>query len=774
MRKKLGEKVFLFSIFALTILAVSAVMASRRNKAISRFEWIEILCDREGIEGYETNTPFYDDVDEDNEYYDSVQAAVEKDIISIGKEFEGEKVAKGKFVALTAMRTVGEGRLKLALEIEGKLEDEDYIKIALEQKLISKYDLNKSMSEDDCIELLDRLDELYYSAFLRDDYEYIEYADNVIEISDDDIEKYSYDYSTINISADNDIEEGDIIVFTDKDTHQKVARKVISRDENGEYILIDSAIEETVEELKVSDVVEVKAEDIINYYNCQENISISNTAFFKTDKTIESEGFTIKVETDDTDGYNRLVISLIDNKTGAKYQIPNNIDLNDDDIYTGEFKVNRIALAGMVDYGAYKGLEYASIAMDLDMSVKAGLESEEKKRFSLFEVPVPLASGAATVVVRFNLLIDAKGTMTIGADIPAIYDIEYNSKTGGFNKQNSISIENAEFKIDCEGQIGGEVEGILSILKIANIVDTELSLRAVAEASTEIRQNGMVCTEIAARAPIVEFRICDDDEADSLLKKVYDTERVKVTLDKKAKNLSFHHEIYPDGTRAFVDSCTYKEEKNGQNAIEEKETGLNVDSAHLDHSYITKYGEKNAITCPTFVFDYPEGWNVTQEIYDESGVIEEVILEDSLGAKIIYMNYTKLGYGGQYIMRGETTKVYDSRFVPSYPAGTDTDMSSLGSFVVAQILVTGSMDMGLDDDYRDVSINNAYTTYGIIPENRLGAFKDIEGEEGVFQLLSFEYPRSKYCFVAEPPYDGWTEQERTEALSILSSFRVSD
>lgn len=764
-------------VIIIIIIAVVCVVvaASRSRNAVSRYEWLKMLCEREGIEEYAIDSPFYDDVDESDEYYSVVQAAVEKDIIPAEGEYKGRGATRGEFAALTAMRTVGEGRIQLALGIEEDLTDEDYIDIAMEHGLISSKDIKKCMTDDMCKNLLDKLDELYYSDFLRDDYEDVVYSKRVIEIADSSVIDYSVDFSSITIDSENyDLEEGDIIVFAEKNLKSKISRQVIGENGNGEYQLSSVSLEETVEKLKVSDVVEVGLEDIVNYYQYDESVSIVDTAFFSTDEPIESKGFTVKFETDDN---KNIVINFIDNETGAKYQNVSSIKLDEDENYEGEFSINRIMLAGMIDYEVIKGLKYADIALDIDMSAKAGLKSEVEKRIPLFEVPVPLAGGTVTAVIRLNILIDAEGSISVAADIPVIYDVSYDANTGAYNKQRNVSVENKEFLIDCKGQIHGEIEGILNILNLTNVLDAEISVGAIAEANATDRQNGMTCIDVNARAPIVRFAVCDDDEADSLLGKIFDTDRLEVELDAKAKKFVFHSEIYPDGTRKIVDKCTYKEDtsfdagKEISNKDIEDSEEVATEKSYI--TYYTQYGNINGITCPKFEFDYPDNWTVADEIYDKDGTMEETILEDGSGAQIIYMHYTRIESGGRVMLCGKTTKTKDSLFEPSYPSGTDTDMSSLGKFVVAEAHVTKSLDMGIDDDYRNVEDDSSYAIYGIIPENRLGDFEDVEGNDGIIELLSFEYPRAGYCFVALPPVDGWTDGQREEMINILASFRVS-
>ena len=766
--KRIGILVVV-AITATTAGIVTALVLQRQDRdAVTRYEWIKALCDRENIEGYETNTPFYDDVDKGNEYYDYVQAAVERDIIPITETFDGDEASTGKFVALTAMRSVGAARIKLSLEIDDGISDDDFIDIAVEYELISKKALNKSMSAVECQQLLDKLDELYYTAFLRDDYEYIEYKDNVIVIPDERVVDYALDYSAVVVDPDYDnFTEGSIIVFTDKTTHCAVARKIVGEGENGEYTLSVPEMDEVIEELKVSDIVDITAEDIFKYYGQQEKPSIVNTAFFNTPHVYESKGFTVKVDTSSNTGDNRLEISVINNDTGAKIEIPNDIKLEDYEKYTGEFCVKQLTIATMVNWSDGK-MDYVDLAMDMDMHGEAGIESEIEKRIPLYTTPpILIGQTGLTVSIRLNLLVDAKGSITVLADIPVIYDIGYDSSKGGIKKQRNISVENGELLMDASGELSAEVEGILKFLEIMSIVDAEVRVGAIAEAKTEVRDTGMICGDVEAKAPVVRFAFCDDDDADSLLGKFYDADRLETTLDAKAKQFHFHHEIYPDGKEAFVEECTYKgpEHKTAEERIEEKIDERDRFTPDKDglFTYTTKYGIINAITCPTFKFDYPDNWMITEEHFDPgNGIIEEVVLEDQRGAQIIYMHYTELGNGGNTMISGETRKVAESKFVPSYPAGTDTDMSYLGAFAVARVC------------YGNTDEETNYDDYGVIPEKNLGSFEDVMGSDGIYELLSFEYPRAKYCFVANPPLDGWTEQEREEMIGILASFRSAD
>lgn len=51
-----------------------------------------------------------------------------------------------------------------------------------------------------------------------------------------------------------------------------------------------------------------------------------------------------------------------------------------------------------------------------------------------------------------------------------------------------------------------------------------------------------------------------------------------------------------------------QEKEDSQEPLEEETKTLS-----LNNTYTTKFGEINAITYPTFAFDYPDNWTISQE-----------------------------------------------------------------------------------------------------------------------------------------------------------------
>lgn len=195
-----------------------------------------------------------------------------------------------------------------------------------------------------------------------------------------------------------------------------------------------------------------------------------------------------------------------------------------------------------------------------------------------------------------------------------------------------------------------------------------------------------------------------------------------------------------------------------------------------ENTYTTKESEVNAITCPVFQFNYPDEWSITSEEVASNGeaidglFTEKVVLSNNRGVTITfiaYMGNDSIGYGR--IMHQITAeKIAESSFVPTTPAGTGEDYSSLGNFMVAKLKTVGELQMDTDSEYTKVE-GSVY--YAVLPESYEGSY-DIVGMDGIYGQFRFNYP-GPYAFIAEAPGGQYTSAEESEIIEILSSFRVA-
>lgn len=221
--------------------------------------------------------------------------------------------------------------------------------------------------------------------------------------------------------------------------------------------------------------------------------------------------------------------------------------------------------------------------------------------------------------------------------------------------------------------------------------------------------------------------------------------------------------IKQDGSEQQI-VCDFKEKAEEVNNDKKKS---NEEQLELNNTYQTKFGDTNMVTFPKFAFDFPSVWNIEEEVTTDG---EIVTISNERGVKITYSHISgvpvgkdAIGGSSVFMTRVEASKVAESSFVPSYVQATD--YSNLGKFVVAQLKVTGELDMKVDSDFKEVDGSIAYA---VIPESLLGIDEDVRNPYCI--EYGFKYGDG-ISFIAEAPENGFTKQEESVVIEILKSFR---
>lgn len=216
------------------------------------------------------------------------------------------------------------------------------------------------------------------------------------------------------------------------------------------------------------------------------------------------------------------------------------------------------------------------------------------------------------------------------------------------------------------------------------------------------------------------------------------------------------------------------------------EDGISVEGmVHLSHSFNTGYEAIMETDNLVFCFDFPDGWTISRketgaehsestaalpymEYYDE--IVE---LTNERGVCITYTCYNMepglVGNGSalNYTMEYLVEKVAESELNPE-------------KLIVARI--TECNGTGCPEDSR----SSGRVSYAVLPGSREGLqTTDLPGYYG---MCSFYYPEpdslqiklsegivyigTPYTFIAESPDGRFTQEEETEVLAILESFRL--
>lgn len=734
---------------------------------ISRYEWMEMLCKQCGLTEYKNLTPYYEDVNAASPYFPYIQSAVEWNVLADDAVFEGDGYASGRFVAVTAMKSIGERKLMMYLDTEDVISDDAYLKLAMEHDLIEKEKLAEGVSEEECEQILETLQELYFNEFWRDDYARVIYQEGVVELSPDEVIRSNTDGSEIVVSdhVRDALAVGSIIVYEEKNTKLKYARKVSEKTSDGTVSLVPVELEQVVESFTISDITEVTFEDIVNGYESEENLysrhplhdwqdgaGVMETRFFSG--KIQNEGFKIAFSTTEDDDEKHLEVEVTDNATGDSIILPvgDAVKLSGD--YSAELDIDQIVIGAQLDYK----LQYADVAADIHSTFHGEIKAEEELKLPLCKThfPIPLTAGMAGIDLQLYLVLSAEGTISIEAELPVGVSVTYEKDKGIRHQRHELQSGSPEIDANCDASAMFRFEPLLVVFG-KNIIDVEADIGMAASAQIATRKNAQVCAETEISFPVFTISVLGDDDADALIGLLTETKEWEIITSENAPvHINTHFELLPDGTEQFVEACTYQEGKEEGTGVEEEpeeaagDTGRQPEDASL-HTYYTQNSDTK------FAFDYPDGWSVDAEESESlsNGFKEAVVFKNDRGVLLQYWEQkdnNPLGGAGNFLNGVEVTKVADSLF---------------DGFIVGKIKCISEVDYPSGEER---PLEDGSEMYAVIPQDHVGT--DYYGGAYYVDYLSFAYGGSTYYFSASAPYnENLTEEEEKEVIAILSSFR---
>lgn len=538
---------------ALAVLLGAIFFISRNNSVsnenmVTCREWIAMLAEQMGMQEYAAETD---------------------------TNFDGEDFATGRFIALTAMKAVGESKFRISFGTKDAITDDTYVEFALEHGLVEEEKLKKGFTREECERVLETLKSLYFTEFWKDDYSDVVYRDAVIELSPESVLRSDMDGTEI-VAADDVIsscQTGDVIVFTQENTNLKLARKITGIDSDGTLTLEPVELDEVVESLTVSDITEVTFDDIISYYGLDEKNGASNDLLHQQGDrnfmdasifsgSIDSKGYKLTVTTQGKNKDRRIVVQITENVTGVTYTLPISDKVNRDDDYAAEINIDKIHVGGQVDYSLFGGLKYAEAAVDAHATFKSDIKAKKEKPILLFKTPVPLGSGLLGADIRIYLVLSVDGNITFEAQLPLEASVSYEKNRGLRKLDHHIAVEDPTIEVNCDAGAGIRVEPVLMVLGCPNVMDVEIDIGVSAAAKVNTRPNSQICSDISISFPVFTVSVCGDDDIDTIIGNLgISGEWEIITSEKAPKKLGLHYEIIPGKGMQFVKECTYGKQK---------------------------------------------------------------------------------------------------------------------------------------------------------------------------------------------------------------------
>ena len=618
---------------------VSCKAAVTKNEDITCYDWLKKLCNKMGVEAE-----------------DYRKAAKEYGYITDSDEFSNDDIASGGFMALTSMRAMGEGKMQIYLGTDDAISDNTNIELAINNNLITEDSLDRGFSDQEADGILDKFDDLYYGEFWPEDIENVSYKENVSQLQFFDIKDYKEDENIIYIdeSAAKNLKKGDTFVFDYMG--EKIAKKIVENMGNGTFSLEDPEIDEVFNTLIVSDSASIGIDDIISYYGL-DNVKVSAgkpVTMLTADVSgnIHSKGFAIEAAVNDD---NELEVTLTDNDTEAEYELPIKQKLNKKcENFSIKWDVNNINVGAQVKYTLKSGLKYASVGVDIDSEISGeiGVEGDFSDGILLCQTPALIGSNLVAVNVALYIVPAVDGSVNLKVEVPYYAGVSY-EKGKGVNGTMGLR-SSMQTSIEAEGTMGlyFRTAPMLVTMKSIPLLDAELDIGAEAEATRTGRPNGQICSDVNVKCPVFIIGVGDESvkykNKKSLLCTMDISKSCEFTLFARSKSL--HYERLADGTKQFVNECTYNEQPEDdkpkesgasteaptqeQPTQEQVTQGTDLKESGPLHTYKTRMAEYFPEQT-TFYFDYPDNWTVVSERTNAN--TEVVIIQNDNGVQIEYI-----------------------------------------------------------------------------------------------------------------------------------------
>lgn len=752
---------------------VSCKAAVTKNEDITCYDWLKKLCNKTGVEAE-----------------DYRKAAKEYGYITDSDEFSNDDIASGGFMALTSMRAMDEGKMQIYLGTDDAISDNTNIELAINNNLITEDSLDRGFSDQEADGILDKFDDLYYGEFWPEDIENVSYKENVSQLQFFDIKDYKEDENIIYIdeSAAKNLKKGDTFVFDYMG--EKIAKKIVENMGNGTFSLEDPEIDEVFNTLIVSDSASIGIDDIISYYGL-DNVKVSAgkpVTMLTADVSgnIHSKGFAIEAAVNDD---NELEVTLTDNDTEAEYELPIKQKLNKKcENFSIKWDVNNINVGAQVKYTLKSGLKYASVGVDIDSEISGeiGVEGDFSDGILLCQTPALIGSNLVAVNVALYIVPAVDGSVNLKVEVPYYAGVSY-EKGKGVNGTMGLR-SSMQTSIEAEGTMGlyFRTAPMLVTMRSIPLLDAELDIGAEAEATRTGRPNGQICSDVNVKCPVFIIGVGDESVKYKNKKSLLCTMDISKSCEftSFARSKSLHYERLADGTKQFVEECTYNEQPEDdkpkeseasteaptqeqptqeQPTHEQVTQGTDVKESGSLHTYKTRMAEYFPEQT-TFYFDYPDNWTVIKEEVISGGG-EIVRLQNENGAELYYEAWSykvpenNQYYGGAEYITSSLDKIANSRY------------SLENDFGIVKIKIISRESKLTGEKVID---ENGAELYALMSGEKISKYVNYGNKFTCFSSgfevgCMFECQGSK-VFMTQLNTD-YTDKDREEIIAILKSFR---
>ena len=279
-------------IIATSLLSLSGCTSGDNSSYFTVGQWLMLIDEAFGMQSYNADEPYFDNIDKNNPYFEAVQIATEWDVIDKSESLNVDEWLKWD-EALTTLVNVGN-----FLSVDSSKKEKINYAIENFDPSIRKYWMNRNIRADKAVSLLSIAQKLWANKEFDHIIEKSKYKENVIDLSQGDsvINDYIIDGDVVAIPKNNDVnlKPGDIYVLPqNKDNHFVKANKVKDITTDDKYIYITNtddelSMDDVAQDIFIEETFVPKAENAIIYDGNGQIISVgSNVSQQKFDYNSE-------------------------------------------------------------------------------------------------------------------------------------------------------------------------------------------------------------------------------------------------------------------------------------------------------------------------------------------------------------------------------------------------------------------------------------------------------------------------------------------------------
>ncbi len=398
-----------------------------------------------------------------------------------------------------------------------------------------------------------------------------------------------------------------------------------------------------------------------------------------------------------------------------------------------------------------------------EISGKIGVEGNFSDGIFLCQTPAPIGNHLVAVNVALYIVPTIDGSITLKVEVPFHAGVSY-EKGKGVNGTMGLR-SSMQTSIEAEGKMGlyFRTAPMLVTMKSIPLLDAELDMGAEADAKRTGRPNGQICSDVNINFPVFKLGAGNESVKYKNKKSLLCTMNISKDCEfaSFAKSKSLHYEILADGTKQFVDECTYNEQSENDKPKESEASTeaptqeqttqkTNANQTGSLHTYKTRMAEYFPEQT-TFYFDYPDNWTVVSERVNAN--TEFVIIQNDNGVQIEYSakdNKSGIDYGGSTVLEAKNDVVSK----PRYNSGEELVIVKTKDY---KEYSRTSPDVREYDDGPE--------RYALMPASTYFA----GCSTGIYRGCYFETPKETMFYSI--PSKKLTDKDREEIIAILESFR---